>query len=268
MATTEVVNGTSSKKSTALATPKGGAIVARELDKAVKEVRTLISEYNDSTLDAAETYWNMGKKLAEINAGALWKLRTGDDGKGLYKSFDTFVVKELGMSAQQAYAAIDVAKEYDSPKVLREIGPTKAANILKAAPVDRPALVEAAKGGATVREINQKVQESRKKHGSPKAHKPQAKAGAKGAAKTNAAASTRTEKVSVALFEGTKTVKLYAKPESLRNVDFSKLKRAKALGDVPFGRVEMANGLVQTIAIIKDQKTGELIAKIDTRREG
>jgi hypothetical protein len=42
--------------------------------------------------------------------------------------------------------------------------------------------------------------------------------------------------------------------------------RAKKIGDQPFGRHEMANGLVQTYTIIQ-KETGELALKIETRRE-
>lgn len=267
MTTTSAVNGTGSKKSTALArASKSEVVTAKDLDKAIHEVEKLKKEYGESTLDAAETYWQMGRKLLEINEGQLWKMRVDEKGKATYKSWDQFVTRELSMSPQQSYAAIDIGREYDSPKVLREIGQTKAANILKAAPVDRPALVEAAKNGATVREINAKVKKSRAKHGSPKKDKQQAKAGKKAAAKTNAAAATRSERVSITSFEGSKTVKLYAKPDTMKGVDFSKLKRAKTLADKPFGRVEMANGLVQTITLVKNAD-GEMFLKIDTRRE-
>lgn len=263
-------NGTSTKKgSTALARASRTEVVtAKDLDKAVSEVARLSKEISESIFDAAESHYQLGKKLLEMNEGQLWKMRVDPDTKKpAYKSWDQFVTRELNMSPQQSYAAIDIARGYDSSDTLRAIGQTKAWRILQAAPQDRAALIEEAKQGATVRQINTKVQKSRKKHGSPKKDKVQAKAGAKSAANAkSAAAATRPEKVSVTSFEGTKTVKLYAKPESMRNVDLSACKRAKSIADKPFGRIELANGLVQTLYLSKDA-AGELVVKIETKRD-
>lgn len=253
-------------KSTALAAEPASTVLetAQTLDTQVADVKRLVKKVNDSTVDAAESYWQLGQKLLEINASQSWKLRVDDKGKRAYKSWDSFVGAELGMSLDQAYRAIEVAKEYDTPTLVREIGQTKAAMLLRAAPEDRPALEKAAREGASVRQLHAGVQESRAKHGAPKQTQ-QSKAGAKSAA-TRAGAKKSGERVSMAMFEGTVTVKLYKKPESLRGLEWPPEKRAKALGDTPFGRHEMANGLVQYVSIIKD-KNGELVAKIQTVRE-
>lgn len=253
------VNGVStSKKSTALA--KGAAaevISAKDLDKAVADLQKLKG-------NAAESYWELGKKLLEINEKQLWKLRVDEKGKAKYKGFDAFVFAECGMSVQHAYNAIEVAKNYDDPKEVRELGTTKALLLLKAAPEDRPKLKEKAKAGATTREIKKDAQKSRALKGSGKKSQ-QAKAGAKGAASTAKKKAAVADKVSIANIEGSKTIKLFKRPDSLRGLDWAQLARAKKLADVPFGKHELANGVVQYFSVL--EKDGELVLKIETRRQ-
>lgn len=263
MATASTANGAAKKssKSTALAKKGavGSALVARDLDKARDEVIEIKSR-------GARDYWEMGEKLAEIHKKNLWKLRVNTDtGKNKYNGFDAFVIAELQMSPMSAYRAIEVAEKYTKEEAYA-LGTTKASLILQAAPQDRKKLAAAAKKGASKRTIEKGVKESRAKHGSPKKSQ-QAKAGAKGGTKkaTATAARTGSEKISIASIEGQKTIKLHKKPESFKDVVFSKLPRAAKLGDHPVGRFEMGNGVVQYYEV----RNGEdgLVLKILTRRE-
>lgn len=260
MATTEVTNGAGKKGAAkgGLAKVSGG-LSTRDLDKAIAEVSRLKTE-------GVVAYWDLGRKVLEINEKGLWKLRTDDAGKAKYKSFDAFVHHELGMSPAHAYNAIECARGYESAEAIREIGSTsKAVLLLKAPEPARKEIAAKIKAGATKKEVESAVKESRKKHGSPKKDKAHAKAGAKsGEAKTKAAA--RDAKVSVTSFEGTKTIALYKKPATMKGLDLSELARAKSIGDQPFGRYEMANGLVQYFFVGK-KESGELVLKIQTVRE-
>lgn len=257
MTTTEHVNGASKKSVAALATTTKGELTVRALDKAVAEVIRLRS-------DGAENYWHLGHKLAEINKKQLWKLRLDPKtGKKVYSSFEAFVLAELKMSREHAYNAIDVSQKYPDVAEVRALGQTKAALLLKAAPQDRAKLTAKAKAGATKRELAKDVKESRAKHGSPKAGK-KAQAGAKGAAARTKNLDTKSEKISIATLEGSKTIKLFKKPESLRGFDPKEAVRATSLKDGPFGFFEMANGVVQYYHIFL--KDGALAMKIQTTR--
>lgn len=256
------VNGASKKsssKSTALAKGTTGTIVSvKELDKARDEVIEIKSR-------GAQNFWELGKKLAEISKKQLWKLRlNADTGKNKYNGFDAFVIAELNMSPMHAYRAIEIAEAYKTSEEVRVLGTTKASLILQAAPEDRKKLAAKAKAGASKRALEKDVKKSRAKHGSPKKSQ-QAKAGAKGGAKRATTSAVKAEKISIASIEGSKTIKLYKKPESFKDVVFSKLPRAAKIGDMPVGRFEMGNGVVQYFAV----RNGEegLVLKIETRRE-
>ncbi len=266
MTTAQTTNGAGSKKSGGVARVHSAELMtSKDLDKAVGEVARLTSEVAKATFTGAELYWQLGQKILEINGKGLWKLRLDEKtGKAKYKSWDAFVHNELHMSPQHSYTAIDLAKNFESGAEVREIGQTKAIKLLQAAPQDRPALIEAAKAGATVKEIDAAAKKSKKKHG-PAKKTVQAKAGAASAKAKAKVSAKNTEKVSITSFEGVKTIKLYKRPESIKDLDLSTCKRATKIGDQPFGRLEMANGLVQQFAVIN--KDGEWVLKIETRRE-
>ena len=238
---------------------EGKKQTVKDLDKAIAEVRRLGGE-------RAASHFELGRKILEINESKLWKLRMGEDGKTpLYKSFEAFVHHELSMSPSHAYNAIECAKNYASADEIRQLGGTSnAVLILKAAPADRPRLVEKAKSGATKREMAKEVAESRKKNG-PAKQSQQAKAGARAQEVTKAAKAKVAEKITVANITGTRTIKLYKKPESLKGLKWPPEKRAGKLGDTPFGRLELQPGVVQYFSVL--QKEGELVLNIQTVRE-
>jgi hypothetical protein len=259
---TNGTNGASTKRaaSKALAKVPTTSLATRSLDKAVAKVLKIKA-------DGAESYWTLGKEILEINEQGLWKLRIEADGKAAYKSFDAFVHHELHMSASYAYSAMDVAREYKTADEVRALGSkTKAMLVLKVPVEDRPKVIENAANMST-QQIRDAAKESRAKHGSPKKDKQQAAAGKKGATspKRESAAS---DKIAVTSIVGSKTIKLHAKPASMKGIDASAigaLPRAKKLTDQPFGVFEMANGVVQYFSI--QQKDGELVLKIETRRK-
>jgi hypothetical protein len=252
-------NGTKKKGGLALVQTGESALSMHDLDKAVGEVQKLRTA-------GVVAYWELGRKIVEINERGLWKLRVDDKGKAKFKSFEAFAHHELNMTATHAYNAMECARGYENAEAIREIGSTsKAVLLLKAAPEDREEIKDAIKAGASKKQVGAKVAESRKKHGSPKKDKQQAKAGAKSAA-TKAATTKREEKVTVASFEGTKTIKLYKRPATMKNLDLSTLDFAKKLGDQPFGRLELGNGVVQYFAVVQ-KEDGTLAMKIETRRE-
>ncbi len=254
MASTETANGTSTAK-------KGGAagslVKVEELDTAVKELISLRGS-------AAEAYWQVGRKLNEISQSKLYTLRMNEKtGKAAYKSFDAFVSAECNMTPTHAYDLMDLAKEYKTPAAVQALGATRAILLLKANPKDRAELTEKAKKGMRTKDLKAAVKDSRKKHGSPKAAKPQSKGGTKGAA----AKAKVEEKITVASLVRSKQIKLYCGSEipSKGKPDWKAISRATSLDDKPFGRYEMVNGVVMYVSVLV--KDGELIARLETRRE-
>jgi hypothetical protein len=240
--------------------PEAGAAIVvpkptiDDLDAAVEKVLYLKTE-------TARGYWELGRKISEIYDARLWKLRVREDGKTRYTAFAKFCEVELLMSEKNARMMMAAAASYSADDI-EKIGRTNIGLILQAAPKDRPHLESAAKAGASSREVKSLAQESRKRTGYAKPSR-QAKAGKASAAKT---AKVPTDKVTIAKIEGTRTVKLYARPETLKNIDFKKLKRAKTLAAQPFGRLEITPGVVMWLSVQKDND-GDIEFKVDTRRE-
>jgi hypothetical protein len=252
---TTQVNGAAKKD--ALAKPADAKLTAGDLDKAVAKIKKLQG-------DGYANYWNLAHEILVVNKKFLWRLRKDEKGAPVYKSFDAWVHHELNMSPTHAYSAMEIAQKYSSPEEIRELGgKTKAALILKAAEKDQPKLREKAKAGATKRELEKDVAASRKKNGSPKRSQ-QAKAGAAGKAaqqKTKAK-----EKITVANIVGSRTIKLYKKPQSMKGIEWpGDLRRASAAKDLPFGRLELQPGVVQWFSVI--QKDDGWVLNIQTVRE-
>lgn len=233
----------------------------QDLDKAVKEVVVLKAK-------GAETLWDLGHKIAEIHDKNLWKLRL-EDGKQRWKNFDSFCNVELNMTPQNAKRLLDVAVKHSVEEV-RKFGPTKLGLLLTAPPEAQEKIKAKIEAGASKRDVEREVQKAKADAGhrrpargkrSEKQEKALAKASKAKAEKVKKVAKT----VTVANMVGRVTVKLYEKPTT-KKVDFKTLKRAKTLGDQPYGRNVLANGVVQEFYI---QKTpaGELILSINTTRE-
>jgi hypothetical protein len=252
---------TGSNKALTKAEKSGLAISEADLDTAVKHVIQLKS-------DASVSYWELGGAILEINEKGLWKLRLGENGKARYSGFDAFCHHELNMSVTNAFNMMACARDYTREDVAA-MGKSKAVLILKAAPEDRKELQEKAKKGASFRDVEKGVKESKKKRSYTGAT-PAAKRGSKGgharAEKHEKNREVAQDKITIAKIEGIKTVKLYARPASLKNLDLDACKRAKTIKDQPFGRLELVNGVAMFISIVVG-KDGSLAAKIDTRRE-
>ncbi len=266
-AATAHVNGKSTKTSAALATtPKKGSkaieveseivYTSKDLDKAVERVVRLKSM-------AATSYWALGNELRAINEQKLWKHRVNAAGKAKYTSFDQFSEQEVKISNTHAYNLIEIAKDYSEEDV-REFGTSKLAIMLKAAPEDRPALKEKAKTLGK-RALAAEVQKAKKERGHGAKKSKQAEAASKGGKAKAAKTAKLTDKITIAKIEGRRTVKLFAKPDSIRNVDFSTLKRAKTLDAQPFGKLELTNEVTMLFSLVKTDAGLELL--INTRRD-
>lgn len=233
----------------------------KDLNSAVHNIETYKS-------DATRYYWRWCNEILDINQRGLWKLRQGEDGEVRYTNFEAFCYHELGMSGQTAYNMMAVAREY-AEEDLEALGKSKAVLLLKAAPEDRKALAEKAKQGASASELRKEVKKSKKARGYEGATE-RAKRGAKGAKgkikRDEERGAAQHDKITIAKIEGVKTIKAYARPATLKNLDLDACKRAKGLKDLPFGRLELVNGVVMYISAVIG-KDGFISFKIDTRRE-
>lgn len=230
---------------------KGGKLTVAVLDKKVGEAIELKSASSISM-------WQLGKVIAEIIDQNLWKLRQGDDKTPRYKGFDSFCHAELKMSPTHAYNLAGVAREYGEAQV-KKFGVSKLGLVLQAPPEDRERIQEQVETGKSKREIAAEVNKARKEKNFKK------KTG-KGKKHTSSATGRKPEKVSIVKMEGRVSIPLYAKPASLRNLDMKSLKPAKKIGDVPFGRHELPDGLVEYVSV-QQNSAGNLVLVKEVRRE-
>lgn len=239
----------------------GRRLTAEDLDLAVEDVRRLQRE-------SLAQYFACAQRIREMYAAQLWKLRRLEDGLQAYTSWDAFVRAELSMSPKSSYEMIDVATHYGSADEIGEVGGrTNAVLILKAAPPHRERIAERARAGASSRDVAHEVAASRQQRGAPKQSQ-HATAGARSAVKKKSASSAKTarEKITVSSIEGSRTVRLYKRPEQTGSaVEWPPRERATKASDKPFGRLELQPGVVQYLAVLR--KDGELVLNIQTVRE-
>ena len=150
----------SKKKPSAKAT-KGTAIVVDtpkvpskfgeiDLNQSVAKCRVFMS---DATLEC----FRLGQELNHISDNNLYLLRRSEAGKSTYTSFKVFVRNEFGMSHQQAYNLMHVAKNFTEDQV-REIGTTKLNLALKVPPEMREEILASASEGETMSSLSEKAQ--------------------------------------------------------------------------------------------------------------
>lgn len=260
--TNKKAKDTDMTKSTALATT----------NKKSKDLATTEAHYTDKDLDkaverviqckkvAAVGLWALGEELKKINESKLWKLRTVK-GKAAYTSFDQFCDTEAKISHTYAYQLIEIAKAFTEQDVSK-FGTSKLTLMLKVAPEDLPAVREKA-ATSTKRELAKEVEKvvTARGHGAKRSEK-HAAAGKKGAKAKIAKAPKLDDKITIATIMGTKRIKLFAKPDSIRNIDWKSLKRAKTPAALPFGKWEMTNEVTLLISIVQTEDGLEAIVNV------
>ncbi len=221
---------------------------------------------------AAKSHWVIGKLIAENYDKALWKLRVGHDEKPLYKSFNSFCENELKISAAHAYNLMDIARAFTEEQVTK-FGPSKLGLVLQVPPEDQAKLLEQA-AGASKRELEKKVKETKEKNkkegkatSAPKegrkkdVSKATAKSGATGKGAPTKTGTSKKDIITIASIVGSKTVKLFATPAKKGDP----AKEAKKLADDPWGRLELENN-VEMFFKVKTNPAGQLILQVATRR--
>lgn len=214
--------------------PEG--VTAEALDAALEEVAKLKRE-------GAVNYWHLGKALADIHERQLWKARADKKGAPIYKSWNQFCDGELEMTPANAYNAIDVAKHF-TEKQLLAIGQSKLAVILRAPEDKQPKLLEIAQK-TSFREVQQRVTEAKQAAGGHRRGAAQT-----GRKKVHAPANKAAKSITVASILKDHTVALYCRPEGKE----APSKRAKKIGDVPVGWLELERGIKALFTLVDTDK--------------
>lgn len=228
-----------------------------DLDRSLERIRVLKAT-------AAASVWALGQELRDVREKKLWKFRLTAKGKAMYTSFDQFCEQEARLSSTHAYSLIEIAENFSEQEV-GEFGTSKLTLLLKVAPEDRPALKETAKKSSKRALAKEVATVVRERGGAKKKNPKHSEAAKKGAAAKHSASASKGDKITVAAIEGRKTVKLYAKPESIRNIDWKSLRRAKTIDAQPFGKLELGNEVSMLFAIVKTDDGLDLVVNI--RRE-
>ena len=263
MTTTTNETGKKKSKSNGAAAPsesKALVVDAKELDKAVSDIRDLQTE-------GAVNYWKIGRRVLDVFKGQLWKQRVAEE-KQVFRSFDSWCKEELDMTPAHAYQVMDVAEHFTEAKV-KQFGASKLMLVAQAPEKAQPKLLEAVEKGASWRDVKKEVTALKKRSG----HRRPAREGAKANRSTEAASKARSEKatkakkeVTVAKLLGRETVKLFCKPTT-KKYDEKSLKAAKKIDDVPWGKLELINGVVQEF-FIQRGGDGSLRLIVQTQRQG
>ena len=211
-----------------------------DLDNAVKRA-------NDLTRAGAVVAYELGVQLRQIHEDQLWKLRKGEDGAPVYKSFEAFVMSELEISRQTAYEQIDVSANYEKGDV-EKLGYKKLALLLKAPETKRPELKEKAEKGASFRELQADVKTARAEAGVTKRETGR-KATPQGKARDSK--SGKGDSITIAALLGKQSVKLF---KDIKKSGSEELVPAESLDDKPWGMLELRNGVVEVFYLTKTAK--------------
>jgi hypothetical protein len=248
-------------KGTALAVVEGGKNTALakykviDLDKAIAKVKALKG-------NAGAAYWDLGDAIKDIIDRQLWKLRTAEGKPQVYRTFESFCNAELGIQPMSALSARDVASRY-SRQEAEKLGRSKMTFLVRADDLDRPILEQAARSGASKRELAKKSKEL-------KAGKPVVERTGKVRQAPAATRPAKSETITVAaIVDKPYVVPLYKKPAGKLSqlADPKSLTRAKNINHEPVGRVELGfNDLVCYIRV-DTTPAGEARARLNFVRE-
>ena len=228
----------------------------RELDAAVAEVHKLKG-------DAAVTGWALGSAIFEIATRGLWRLRQDIADTGArtprWSSFDAFCKSELSMTPTNARTLMDVSRAFTEAEV-RAWGSHKLGLLRQAPPEDRPQLRKLLESGGTYRQVREEVGKVKRAKGYTKP----SRAGDARGGKTGRRGK-RPKQIRISQILGAITVELFAKPDSMKDVDWKALDRATKLAQQPVGRLELAEQLTMLFGITASPG-GDLQLKVTIER--
>jgi len=210
----------------------------------------------------------MSVELRKIYDGELWKLRNDEEGKPKYKSFAKFIAAEVDVHERTVWRMIEVTKEFKEEQA-QKYGVSILRGLLAAPKEDRSEVLEKIDAGQVqgkrgVEAEVKKIRDRKKVTGAAttKTTKTASKAAKASAASAKKAAEKRGKTVTVPFPAGRKTIRLFTKSTSKDEAP----KRAKQLGERPWGKLECSNGVSVFVALVKNDK-GEMELTIEARRE-
>lgn len=235
-----------------------------------KELDRVLAEIEGHKAGATMNLWKLGQKVKEIYDKQLWLRRT-EAGKPAYKGFDAFVHHEIkGMSKTTAYWLMDIAEAFNEKEVLA-YGRTKLAYVLKAPKEDRALLLDKVKEGIGSRALSEEVDKARTARGefvrettrsTDVLGRDQSLQRAGVGKKAQKGKKKRGDSITVAKTFGRQQVKMWLRPDK---TGATPTKRARKLGDKPYGVLELDNG-VRMLISWTTSSAGDFITVVETKR--
>lgn len=217
----------------------------RDLDRAVARVQALKK-------NSASSIWELGQEILRVYDSSLWKQRRSNAGAPKWRSWGQFCDGELGVTPAYAYKLMDVAKAFSKSEV-EEVGVKKLHLTLQVPREHRHKLLEAAKDGASAREVNDlanSVGKTRRDTG-------RTGSGGAGTHKGDARGGRKPEKITVAALVGRVEIPLMRGTSD---------KRARNMADVPRGTERLLNGVTQVFVVTRDEE-GRWLLIVERVRE-
>lgn len=153
-------------ESTAIAPASTGDALAA----ATAKLDESIARINRLRADLAANSYDLGLEIRKIHEEELWKARG-------HESFKDFIEKELEIGRSMAYRLIDVTKQFDRP-TFEQVGSHKLALIAGIQDSEaRDAALEAAKAGASTKDVERAVNEAKGRTPAPPKEKGGSSAG-------------------------------------------------------------------------------------------
>jgi len=182
----------------------------------------------------------LGVEIKAIVDGGLWRLRTDEAGKSLYRTFQQFCKAELGMGYTHANRLMKVAETFPK-ETMERIGIAKCSVMLYLPKEAREQLLD----GAEEKSTSQLSDEAAQLRDSEAERQPP-----KGS-------------LTVAMAPGVTEIPLKARPKA--NARKASDKPARGLGDDPWALEQLPNKVHVYYAVTKN-KAGELVLRIERRR--
>ncbi len=221
----------------------------------------------------AVALWELGNELNRMKDEGLWMLRLNELGtKQRWNSFEAFCHAELLMTPGNARELMRTSRNY-TRDLVTQFGTKKLLLALQAPPEDRKRLEEQIKAGASKRDIEKAVRSANATRettvrsdtgntvpkGGHKAMPAEERA--------DTGNSKAQKKITVANIVGAQRVKLFKKASmDMKNPDPKAGTRAKKLGDVPWGWMQLQPGVVMQFTVVPSGAGGELELRVNTRR--
>lgn len=126
----------------------------------VEDLNSRVSKIKIAMVSTLTSAWETGRELCEIEQQGLYKLRKDGSGMPVYRSFNEFVIAEIGISERykrnlMAYSATISKEDFE------RIGPAKItliAQVTNIGSLERARLLEKAREGTSLKELRKEAE--------------------------------------------------------------------------------------------------------------